>query len=423
MALSQFKLRSPLRHIVCGAALATLIAAVTVVVIRTFAHTLARNADTLEAAEFAAAASPNDPLTRYRRAAYLERSFDLSAIPTSLAEFEAAAGLSPHNFLYWLALGQARERDGDRAAAEIAYRRAAELAPHYARTKWALGNNLIRQGNTGNGIDLIRSAVEQDGTFAAPAVIAAMQAFDGDLSRVSAAFSQSPRATSELSKYLVNDGKYEEALIAWRQIPPELKVGALKETATAIRTKLLAAKRYRYAAEVTGSIETEEWKRPRMGEITNGGFESTVPTQNADVFDWNLGETYPLFGLSDNQPKEGRFSLLMRFTSPTRLDFATVRRTVAVEPGSTYQFSLSYRSDLQTRAAFRWEIVTADGARSLAVSEPLGNAAGWSEIVMRFTVPQDIDGVMLRLIRENCNSAVCTVAGNLWFDDFKLARS
>jgi tetratricopeptide (TPR) repeat protein len=423
MKISRSALKPPALHIVCGAALVVLIAGVSVLIIRTFAHTLARNADTLEATEFAAGAAPNDPLTRYRYASYLERSFDLTAIPRSLAEYETAASLSPHNFVYWLALGQARERDGDRPAAETAYRRALELAPNYARTKWALGNNLVRQGKIDDGMELIRGAVEQDATFAPPAIVAAMLAFEGDSTRVSTIFGQSPVAAAELSKYLANEGRYDTALAAWSKVPGEIKTGAMREVGLAIRAKLWEAKRYRDAATVTASVESEESKRPKIGEISNGGFEGTITVQNADVFDWKLGETYPLFGLSDNQPKEGRYSLLMRFTTPSRLDLATVSRTVAVEPGATYELSLAYRAEVQTRAEFRWEVTTVDGTKRLVVSDPLANSTVWSDLALRFTVPSESDGVTLRLIRENCNSAVCTVSGNLWFDDLRLKRS
>jgi cytochrome c-type biogenesis protein CcmH/NrfG len=423
MGISRFDLSSPLRSIACAAALVSLIAGVTILIIRTFAHTLARNADTIQATEFAAAASPGDPLTRYRHAAYLERSFDLTAISRSLAEYETAAARSPHNFIYWLALGQARERDGDRPAAETAYRRALELAPHYSRTKWALGNNVVRQGRVDEGVALIRGAVDQDPAFAAPAVVAAMQAFDGDATRVSSVFRSNAVTSAEIAKYLVNEGRYDEAVAAWERVGDASLSGTLRDAGIAISAKLIQAKRYRDAVKVSGSIETDAAKRPLIGAISNGGFETGVKTQDADIFEWQIGQPYPLFGLSDSQPKEGRYSLLMRFKTPTRLDLATVSRTVAVEPGGEYELTLGYRADVNTRAEFRWEVVTADGNVRLAVSEPLTHSTGWTDILLRFKAPVDIDGIAVRLIRENCNSAACTVAGNLWFDDFKLRRN
>lgn len=423
MEVSRFKLDSPALHVVCAAALIVLIASVTLVFLRTFAHTLARNSDTLQAAEFAADAAPTDPLTRYRYASFLERSFDLSAIPRSLEEYEMAVALSPHNYILWLALGQARERDGDRPAAEIAYRRAQELAPNYARTKWALGNNLVRQGRADEGIGLIRGAVEQDQTFAAPAVVAAMQIFDGDVDRVVSALGSSSAASAELARYVANGGRFDEAVLVWETVPSEAKLTTLREAGISIRSKLLEAKEFRAAVSIAASIEPDEGKRPTIGAIVNGGFETGVEATNADPFAWQIGNPYPLLGLSESQPKEGRYSLLMRFATPTRLDLATVSRTVAVEPQGSYELALSYRSDLNTRAEFRWEVVSADDGKQIAASEPLAHSSGWTDVTLRFTVPEDRDGITFRLIRENCSSAACTVSGNLWFDDFRLKRN
>ncbi|HEX6280129.1 MAG TPA: tetratricopeptide repeat protein, partial [Pyrinomonadaceae bacterium] len=180
MPVARFYLGTPLRHVVGTASLVAVIAGAATVILWSFANTLARNSDTLQASQFAAALSPSDPRARYAYANDLEKTFDLDAIDRSLVEYEEAAALTPHNFLYWLALGQARERAGERPAAETAYRRALELAPNYGVAKWSLGNSLLRQGKVKEGIDLIRGAVEKDPSLAAPAVVAAMQVFDGD---------------------------------------------------------------------------------------------------------------------------------------------------------------------------------------------------------------------------------------------------
>ena len=422
MPVSRFTLTDPLRHLAGVAAIVVLAVSGIFVIFWAFAHTLARNSDTIQASEFAATVSPGDPLARYRYASELEKTFDLESITRSLAEYEAAVAAAPDNFVYWLGLGQARERDGDRPGAELAYRRALELAPNYARTRWALGNNLVRQGRTAEGVELIRSAVDQDPAFAAPAVIAAMQAFDGDVALTTTALGSNPRAVAELVKYLVNAGRFEEGLGVWNSLKPDAGSAVLREAGVAVRAKFLEAKRFRDAVSLTATFEPDPDKRSAIGALANGGFETGVATQNVDFFDWQIGQPYPIFGLSDNQPKEGRYSLLVRFTTPSRLEFATVSRTVAVEPGAVYDLSIAYRSELTTRAEFRWEVISTADAKRLALSDPLAAQAGWTDIRIRFTVPADIDGVTLRLVREKCDSAACTVSGNMWFDDFRLNR-
>ncbi len=423
MPTSRITLTSPLRHIVLGAAAASLAIGCAFVIFWAFAHTLARNSDAIQASEFAASLSPSDPLTRFRYAFDLEKTFDPAAISRSLTEYEAAVAAGPHNFSYWLGLGQARERDGDRPAAESAYRRALELAPNYARTKWALGNNLVRQGRTDEGVELIRGAVDQDAAFAAPAVIAAMQAFEGDVQQATGILGPNPVARAELAKYLVNAGRFEEGLSVWSAAAFDIGVGRIGEIGLAIGGKLIDANSFRDAARIAGSLQPEENKRPAIGAITNGGFETGVASQNADFFDWQIGQPYPIYGLSESQPKEGRYSLLVRFTTPSKLEMATVSRTVAVEPGTSYELSFTYRSDLTSRAEFRWEILSATDASQIAISGPLANESDWAEERIKFTVPTNSDGITFRLVRGKCDSAACTISGNLWFDDFKLNRT
>jgi hypothetical protein len=428
MPTSRFTLTAPIRHIVGATAAAALAIGCVFVITWAFAHTLAKNSDVgnseaIRVSGFAVSLSPTDPLARFRYASDLEKTFDPSAIDRSLKEYEAAVAASPYSFSLWLSLGQARERDGDRSAAETAYRRALELAPNYARTQWALGNNLVRQGRADEGVELIRGAVDQDPAFAAPAVIAAMQAFDGDVGRASGILGPSPVARSELAKYLVNLGRFDEGLSVWNAARFDPTVSKVGEIGLAIRDKLVESKRYRDAARVTASLDTDESNRPVIGSIKNGGFETGVAARNADFFDWQIGQTYPIYGLSETQPKEGRYSLLVRFTTASKLEMATISRTIAVEPGKEYELSFGYRGDLTSRAEFRWEVLSAADATRIAISDPLANKSDWVAARLKFTVPANSDGITIRLVREKCDSAACTVSGNLWFDDFRLNRA
>ncbi len=422
MPVSRFTFSSPLRHFAGAGAIFTLAVGTIFVVAWSFGHTLARNSDTIQASEFAVSISTGNPLPHYRYAAGLEKTFDLDSIPRSLAEYEAAVAAAPHNLVYWIGLGQARERDGDRASAELAYRRALELAPNYARTRWALGNNLVRQGKMDEGFELIRRAVDQDAAFAGPAVTAAMQAFDADVARATSALGSNSAGQAELAKYLVNVERFDEGLAIWKAANLDPQVLTIRDVGLTIRAKFIEAKRFRNAVAVSEWLETDETKRPQIGEISNGGFETGIATQNVDYFDWHVGQTYPAIGLSETQPKEGRYALLVRFSTPSRLDFASVSRTVAVDPAASYELSIGYRSDLTTRAEFRWEVISAADNTRLAISEPLTHqTGGWTETRIRFTAPSGTDGITLRLVREKCESAACTVAGNMWFDDINLS--
>jgi len=111
-----------------------------------FANAIATQALLKEVAELSVVLAPNDPQTHYALAVLNEKTFLPEDLTKSLAEFEQATALAPHDFRLWLALGKARERRGDAAGAELALRRTSELAPNYAQIQWTLGNILLRRG-------------------------------------------------------------------------------------------------------------------------------------------------------------------------------------------------------------------------------------------------------------------------------------
>ncbi|HKX83178.1 MAG TPA: tetratricopeptide repeat protein, partial [Pyrinomonadaceae bacterium] len=155
------------------------------VVIRwTLGNAASTRAEQSEVGAITTQLAPDDPQTHYSVAVLLEKEFELSSLDAAVKEYEAAAALSPNNYLYWLSLGTARERAGDRDGAELALRRAKELAPHYSRVHWALGNALVRQGKLDEGFTEIRQAVAADPALAQQSISLAMQLFGGDLGLV-----------------------------------------------------------------------------------------------------------------------------------------------------------------------------------------------------------------------------------------------
>jgi hypothetical protein len=55
----------------------------------------------------------------------------------------------------------------------------------------------------------------------------------------------------------------------------------------------------------------------------------------------------------------------------------------------------------------------------LAPPPPLAATAYWTGLSGGFVAPATRDGIVIRLLRDGCGQ-VCSVSGNLWFDDFSL---
>ena len=382
-------------------------------------NALATRSQEREVTEAGAALAASDPLALIAHAAVLEKTFDLSAIARSLSEYETAVALSPHDFRLWLALGRARERDGDRAGAERAYRRGLELAPNYSRIQWALGNLLVRDGRVDEGFRHIRTAAEADATFAAPAVLAAWQTFEGDVPRVTAALGDGDNTRVELTRNLAAQKRFDEAIRVWNSIPSESR-GKFAEQGRDLAIKAFGNGSFRFALAVSNEF-AETPSQPET--VTNGGFESPIRPKSAGLFDWkNLDSVYPQIGPTGGQKKEGAVALLIRFGDPTNLELSQLSQTIVVEPGRRYSLSLSHRSEIKSPAIFRWEVVAGVSGARLAATEPLAAGKDWVTSTMEFTAPQDQDGVTIRLVRENCAAPLCTVTGTIWFDEFVLRR-
>lgn len=379
----------------------------------------ALRSDSKEITEYAALAAPDDPQTRFAAAAMLEASFAPGDIERSLAEYEKAAALSPSDYLLWLGLGEARSRSGDYAGAEMAFKQSLELAPNYARVHWALGNLLVRRERADQGFEHIRTAVAADRTFSDPAAVTAWQAFGGDVSQVRSALGESTQLNASLAVILAKQKRFDEALAIWNGLPGAERSGGLNDAARQLAGLLTEAKRFRDLARISAEISGGPAGDP-VGRISNGGFEESIKTQNAGAFEWQIaGGLQPQIAPTSGQRRGGSNSLVLIFNTTESNAFRPVSQTVAAGPGKSYEFEIFYRSDLKTSALFKWEIADAGSGKMLVQTEAVANKSDWAPLRARFTVPSSSDGVIVRLVRENC-AIICPVSGNLWFDDASL---
>lgn len=364
--------------------------------------------------------APDDAQTHYAAAVLLEKQFDVVSLDAAVKEYEQAAALSPYNYLYWLALGSARERAGDAEGGERALRKALELAPNYARVHWALGNALVRQGRVDEGFAEIREAVAGDPKLADLAASTAWVLLDGDVTRVRVALGESERLNASLALLLANEKRFDEAINVWESLSAEARTGPLAETGNLLSQKLLEAKRFRFALKIRGEASGNGG---REGEVSNGGFEEPIKSQNTDPFSWQIAAgQQPQIAPTSGQKHGGNLSIVLILNSTESRDFRTISQTVAVVPGGEYSFEAYYRSDLKTKAGFIWEVVGTANNAVIAATEPTAPSADWTRMTVRFRVPAEADGIVLRLGRVNCDGPVCQVAGNLWFDDISLKR-
>jgi Flp pilus assembly protein TadD, contains TPR repeats len=383
-------------------------------------NSISSRADEVDIASFAVQLAPSDPQTRYSRAVLLNRTLDPSDTLTALQELEAATALSPHNYLLWLELGKALERNGEGERAIGAFREAKNLAPNYSITQWSLGNALLRQGEVAIALPHIIAAAESNPSYAEPAASMIWQLAEGDLASVRTALLNAPMTSSRLIPILGREKKLDEALAMWDQLISARNPKDHSDIGRALYDQLIESHRYREALRVLSGTSNGELAEHKISSIFDGGFESRALNENRSVFEWRYAAD-PRMGLTDGNKRSGNYSFLIGFPAGTT-SIKNLAQTVAVEPGQAYQFEIYSRSDLKTNGTVKWEIINGADGKRLAVTDAIVPSSDWMLSRAIFKMPTDSDGVEFRLIKE-CTTATCTIEGNLWLDDASLKQT
>ncbi len=387
-----------------------------------FAHAVSLRAGQVEIADFSVALAPNDPQTHFASGVLNEKNFLPESLEKAVAEYKKAVALSPDDYLLWIAFGRASEKNGDAEGAEKAFHRALELAPNYADTHWAYGNNLLRRGKTEEAFSEIRQAAASSNVFIIPAISIAWQVFDGDSSQVIQNIGKEPLLKAPLANFLANRQKYTEAFDVWKGSSPEMKSDADRVEIEALYNQFIAAGKYLYARQIRSSLDKKDDTNV-FGKINNGGFENNVKQQQADFFDWRIADgVQPLVGYDDNIKHGGSLSLVMIFNSPDGKDFRSISQIVAVREGQSYQLESFYKADLKALGTMRWEVINASDRTLIAATKPIESVADWSNIGVEFTAPQNSEAVIINLARISCGSTICPISGKVWFDDFNISE-
>jgi hypothetical protein len=214
-------------------------------------------------------------------------------------------------------------------------------------------------------------------------VTTALQIFDNDTGQVLRSLGDTDVTNAALASVLAGQMHFGEAYGAWLKLADNDKSAKFKKLGEDLIEKFAAARKFQLAAHVATGVRTSEAEKPVIGQISNGGFEIGVKIKNANLFEWLIAEgAQPQIALSETETHGGKLSLWMIFdTFETALTAAPITSTPATVP-----------------------------------------APDWTPLRVKFTVPSDSDGIIIRLVREGCSGPSCPINGSLAFDDISLRR-
>jgi len=388
-----------------------------------FANSASLRADRVDMIPVLTSLGPDDPQTHFTAAVLLDKTFEPDDAVRSLEEFKRAAELSPNNYLVVLALAKAYDRAGDRDNADAMFRRARELAPNYADVKFAYANFLLRgENNEKEAFELLADASRSRAEYAASAAILALETTGQNVGEARRLLGDAPSARAALAIHLLTKDRIEDAADLWASLPSELKAGQLRSDGEKLAAKLVEKHQFRLAVSVLNDLGAGPHLVPNT--VTNSGFENGVGAASASIFDWKIAAgSMPQIALAD-QAHSGKVSLFFVFDSKRADAFREVKQVVAVEPGSRYRLSAFYKTELRAADDVTMHLVVTSAATSAAIaaSKSFAMNAEWAEALADFEVPADTDGIVIKLVRDDCRSPICPLSGKLWLDDVTLTK-
>jgi tetratricopeptide (TPR) repeat protein len=375
----------------------------------------------LDVLKFATDLAPKDPLTHWQLAEAEQRLLPPDQVSQSIHEYEEAARLSPNDYRFWLALGRALEQSGDIGKAELAMRRAVELAPAYSYPRWYLGNLLVRGGRNTEAFAELRRAGEADPQLRPQVFNLALQVYGQNLDELKNAIGPSADNRAQFAKYLLDNKRIDDGLRMWNSLNAKEKIEA-RVTGETIMNSLLDAKRFRYALDVWNDLAPSDAARARVGHLFDGGFEEN---SGPSPFAWQLKSTQQAqTNLETGNSHSGARSLRLQFQAHDKADFS-VLQIVVIDPGAQYELTCFFKTN-KLESAGTPEVVVLDAADGAVLGTSQPAPAGdydWQPLSISFKTAAKTEAIKIVITRAPCGEvSVCPIFGAIWYDDFALKR-
>jgi Tetratricopeptide repeat len=380
----------------------------------------------LDAARMATSLAPNDPLTHWRMAEVSQRALPLDQQAQTIAEYEQSVQLSPYDYRLWMFLGRAHGQAGDPAKAEVALKRAVELAPAYAYPRWYLGNFLLRNGRYDEAFAELRTASEANPELRPQQFNLIWEVYKGDTEALKNAVGPSSQARALFALYLVERNVIDEGLHFWNSMSGQEK-STNKDSGAAIITALNKSLRYHDALRVWNDMSMDTY-RAEVGRVFDGSFEEAVAYGADVVFGWQVKGAPGLdLRIDPTKSHSGSRSLRLLFEVSSNLPIVHVSQLVPVAPQTDYELEFYVSTEkLVSGSTPQVQILNAADEKEIVSSETAPNGTSkWNRISLSFKTGENMEAVIVRIVRFSCSTEetpICPIYGSIWYDDFTFKR-
>lgn len=377
----------------------------------------------LQPAQLAVSLAPDDPLAHWRLGDLKQNLFTPEQGTQAIQEFELATRLSPNDYRYWLPLGRALEQHGDIQKAELAMRRAVDLAPAYSYPRWYLGNVLLRSGHNAEGFAELRRASDADPQLRPQVFNLACEVYGQSFDELRAAIGPAVESRAQFAKYLFDRERVDDGLRMWSSLSAKEKEDS-RTTGESLMKSLVEGKRFQQALEMWNDLAPGEAARTRVDQIMNAGFEIPGAT-TFGTFGWRWKSSPQMQVAMDWTTGHGSGrSLRILFQARSKIEL-DISQLVVVVPGSEYELSCFIKTNqLESAGLPIVEVLNAADDKVLGISQSApADTNDWQAVVVPFKSDAKAEAIVVRISRASCgDNVICPIYGTVWYDDFSLKR-
>jgi cytochrome c-type biogenesis protein CcmH/NrfG len=366
--------------------------------------------------------APRDPTTAWLVARTEKEVSSPESVGSSVGMFENVVRLAPDDYRWWIELGRTNEQADRSEQAEMAFRRATDLAPAYAYPRWQFGNFLLRAGRSDEAFAEFRKTTANDSAYREQVFSLAWDYFQHDPAKVEDVAVDTPAVRASLAFFYAAHGQAADALRVWNKLTDEQKADN-KPIARIIAQALTEKKLYRQGLEFSRQVGIDP--DAQFETITNGGFEKPTGDPKDNYYGWNVERGDGKLDLSGDSSvhHSGNRSLRLTFRTFIKPELSDPWQVVAVQPGTSYTLHFWVRTEnLRSAGMPTVEVVDPSDNRLIAASPAVATGTNdWQEVALDIKAPDTSDGIVVRVARSYCGEA-CPIVGIMWIDDFSLTK-
>ncbi len=336
----------------------------------------------------------------------------------SIEPFRAAVQINPHAARYWFDLASAYQVLGDVSNQSWALQRAVKTDPTTPDVAWEAANLYLAQGADEKALQEFRVVLENDPSLADFAIRYCWRIRPDADELLRNVVPSKPAALVAFLNFLIEKEQIGATEKVWAALVTSREAFALDRV-------------YQYFNFLIDHKQVDEARLVWQQAAARFGLSSYLPSTNnlivngdfhLDVlnggFDWQYQKLQSVaLTLDPSDFHGGHRSLLIAFDGPGVTE-AGIRQYIAVQPGTTYDFSAYYKNGtIEGAGGPHFTIEDAYAKTILYDSDELKETGFWKSAAGEFTTGNDCRLLLLHIRRIPEGSPI---RGKLWVDDFRL---